>query len=262
VSGARPRGALVARPLQPRGFRRDFGEIRPHQYLLTRRSSARGAAAEHRSLRREICANGRPEEPRARYASFVRATACLHGIPHAHAPAALAHSDPHLGQQGIRPASVEHVSRRQTAVGLTSPETTTEAVMLSNSRTRSLVNDQDEALEFYTEKLGMELARTSPSPSSGTSAGCRSRAGPGRPITLMEIPGRRCSTRKRGRRFRTLLAEGAAGGSSSRRTTKESKRGPEEPRRRVPAGADGAAVRIDAGFAIRPANNFRMMQRS
>ena len=33
------------------------------------------------------------------------------------------------------------------------------------------VHDQDEALAFYTEKLGMQLARTSRFPSSATSAG-------------------------------------------------------------------------------------------
>ena len=82
------------------------------------------------------------------------------------------------------------------------------------------VTDQDEALEFYTEKLGMELREDVTVPELGNfrwlSVGV-----PGQEvsITLMAVPGPPVFEEETRNQILALLAKGAAGGLFSRRTT-------------------------------------------
>jgi catechol 2,3-dioxygenase-like lactoylglutathione lyase family enzyme len=125
------------------------------------------------------------------------------------------------------------------------------------------VHDQDEALAFYTEKLGMELREDVTVPELGNfrwlSVGI-----PGQDvsITLMAIPGPPVFDEETRKQITDLLAKGAAGGlffaaDDCRASFEELKsRGVEflqEPTEQ-PYG-------IDAGFRDPSGNNFRMMQR-
>ena len=82
------------------------------------------------------------------------------------------------------------------------------------THTQVWVHDQDEALAFYTEKLGMELREDVTLPELGDfrwlSVGV-----PGQPdvaITLMAVPGPPVFDEETREQIRTLLAKGAAGG--------------------------------------------------
>jgi catechol 2,3-dioxygenase-like lactoylglutathione lyase family enzyme len=81
------------------------------------------------------------------------------------------------------------------------------------------VHDQDEALEFYTDKLGMELREDVTVPEMGNfrwlSVGL-----PGQEvsITLMAVPGPLSSTRTRASRSRHCSRRAPQAGSSSRPT--------------------------------------------
>jgi catechol 2,3-dioxygenase-like lactoylglutathione lyase family enzyme len=125
------------------------------------------------------------------------------------------------------------------------------------------VDDQDEALAFYTEKLGMELREDVTVPELG---GFRwlSVGVPGQDvsITLMAVPGPPVFDEATRDQIRSLLARGAAGGlffatDDVKASYKELKsRGVEfsqEPTEQ-PYG-------IDAGFRDPFGNHFRMMQR-
>src|SRR2546423_15242454 len=76
------------------------------------------------------------------------------------------------------------------------------------------VNDQDEALAFYTEKLGMELREDVTVPEMGNfrwlSVGI-----PGQDvsITLMAVPGPPVVDEDTRKQIQALLAKGAAGGA-------------------------------------------------
>jgi predicted enzyme related to lactoylglutathione lyase len=124
------------------------------------------------------------------------------------------------------------------------------------------VEDQDEALAFYTEKLGLELREDVTMPEMGNfrwlSVGV-----PGQDVSivLMAIPGPPVFDEKTREQIRGLLARGAAGGlffatddlRGSYTTMKE--RGVEfaqEPTEQ-PYG-------IDAGFRDPAGNHFRMAQ--
>jgi catechol 2,3-dioxygenase-like lactoylglutathione lyase family enzyme len=126
------------------------------------------------------------------------------------------------------------------------------------------VHDQDEALAFYTEKLGMELREDVTVPELGNfrwlSVGV-----PGQDdvsITLMAIPGPPVFEEETRRKIQDLLATGASGGlffttDNAQKTYEELKgRGVEftqEPTEQ-PYG-------IDAGFRDSSGNHFRVMQR-
>jgi catechol 2,3-dioxygenase-like lactoylglutathione lyase family enzyme len=124
------------------------------------------------------------------------------------------------------------------------------------------VHDQDEALAFYTDKLGMELREDVTVPEMGNfrwlSVGI-----PGQEvsITLMEIPGPPVFDEETRAKIQALMAKGASGGlfftaddiQASHAAMKE--RGVEftqEPTEQ-PYG-------IDAGFRDPSGNHFRMMQ--
>jgi predicted enzyme related to lactoylglutathione lyase len=125
------------------------------------------------------------------------------------------------------------------------------------------VLDQDEALKFYTEKLGMEVREDVTVPELGNfrwlSVGV-----PGQDdvsITLMAIPGPPVFEEETRRKIQELLATGAAGGlffsTENAQTTYEElkSRGVEftqEPTEQ-PYG-------IDAGFRDSSGNHFRMAQ--
>ena len=126
------------------------------------------------------------------------------------------------------------------------------------------VNDQDEALAFYTEKLGMELREDVTLPEMGNfrwlSVGI-----PGQDvaITLMDIPGPPVFDEATRDQIRSLLAKGASGGlffgtDDAQATYEELKsRGVEftqEPTEQ-PYG-------IDAGFRDSSGNHFRVAQQS
>jgi len=126
------------------------------------------------------------------------------------------------------------------------------------------VNDQDEALAFYTEKLGMELREDVTLPEMGNfrwlSVGI-----PGQDvaITLMAIPGPPVFEEATRDQIRSLLAKGASGGlffatEDAQATYEELKsRGVEftqEPTEQ-PYG-------VDAGFRDSSGNHFRVAQQS
>jgi catechol 2,3-dioxygenase-like lactoylglutathione lyase family enzyme len=131
------------------------------------------------------------------------------------------------------------------------------------THTQVWVHDQDEALAFYTEKLGLELREDVTVPELGNfrwlSVGV-----PGQPdvaITLMAVPGPPVFDEETRRQILALLAKGAAGGlflatDDCRASYEElSGRGVEflqEPTEQ-PYG-------IDAGFRDPSGNNFRIVQ--
>ena len=124
------------------------------------------------------------------------------------------------------------------------------------------VNDQDEALEFYTEKLGLELREDVTVPELGNfrwlSVGV-----PGQDvsITLMAVPGPPVFDEETRKQIHALLAKGASSGlffatDDVHKSYEDLKgRGVEflqEPTEQ-PYG-------VDAGFRDPSGNNFRMMQ--
>jgi catechol 2,3-dioxygenase-like lactoylglutathione lyase family enzyme len=131
------------------------------------------------------------------------------------------------------------------------------------THTQVWVHDQDEALAFYTEKLGLELREDVTVPELGNfrwlSVGV-----PGQPdvaITLMAVPGPPVFDDETRRQILALLAKGAAGGlffatDDCQASYEElSGRGVEflqEPTEQ-PYG-------IDAGFRDPSGNNFRIVQ--
>jgi catechol 2,3-dioxygenase-like lactoylglutathione lyase family enzyme len=125
------------------------------------------------------------------------------------------------------------------------------------------VHDQDEALAFYTEKLGMEL-REDVTVSEMGNFRWLSVGVPGQDdvaITLMEIPGPPVFDEETRQQIQTLLSKGASGGlffsTDDAQTTYEElkSRGvdfTQEPTEQ-PYG-------IDAGFRDASGNHFRVAQ--
>ena len=131
------------------------------------------------------------------------------------------------------------------------------------THTQVWVHDQDEALAFYTEKLGMELRDDVTIPEMGSFRWLT--VGPvGQPdiaVVLMEVPGPPVFDSETAEQLKTLVAKGAAGGlffttDDCQATYEELKnRGVEfsqEPMER-PYG-------IDAGFRDPSGNQIRMME--
>jgi catechol 2,3-dioxygenase-like lactoylglutathione lyase family enzyme len=131
------------------------------------------------------------------------------------------------------------------------------------THTQVWVNDQDEALAFYTEKLGLELREDVTVPEMGNfrwlSVGV-----PGQPdvaITLMAVPGPPVFDEDTRKQINALLAKGAGGGlffstDDIQATYKELKsRGVDflQETAEQPFGIDG-------GFRDQSGNNFRMIQ--
>ena len=156
------RAAGLSRAHFSREFRRAFGES-PHPYLLTRRLER--AAALLRTTDRsvaDICFSRRAAERRL-----------VHDELQAHVRhvADRVPRRPPAGRRArasSRPASCAPTAARNTARFektarrrvLTSPSTvqsTQEDTMIRIANAQLWVHDQDEALEFYTKKLGMEV---------------------------------------------------------------------------------------------------------
>jgi catechol 2,3-dioxygenase-like lactoylglutathione lyase family enzyme len=131
------------------------------------------------------------------------------------------------------------------------------------THTQVWVHDQDEALAFYTEKLGMELREDVTVPELGNFRWLTVGV-PGQPdvaITLMAVPGPPVFDEETRTHIHGLLARGAAGGlffaTDDVRATYEEleRRGVEftqEPTEQ-PYG-------LDAGFRDVSGNHFRMTQ--
>jgi catechol 2,3-dioxygenase-like lactoylglutathione lyase family enzyme len=133
------------------------------------------------------------------------------------------------------------------------------------THTQIWVHDQDEALAFYTEKLGMELREDVTVPELGNfrwlSVGV-----PGQPdvaITLMAIPGPPVFDEDTRAQIQALMAKGASGGlffttddiqGSYEELTSRGVEFSQEPTEQ-PYG-------VDAGFRDPSGNQFRMMQSS
>jgi len=127
------------------------------------------------------------------------------------------------------------------------------------------VHDQDEALAFYTEKLGMELREDVTMPELGDFRWLA--VGPaGQPdvsIVLMAVPGPPVFDEETAEMLKTLVAKGAAGGlffiTDDIEGTYEElvKRGVEfsQPPEQRPYG-------VDAGFRDPSGNHMRVMQAS
>ena len=131
------------------------------------------------------------------------------------------------------------------------------------THTQVWVHDQDEALAFYTEKLGMEVREDVTLPEMGNfrwlSVGI-----PGQPdvsITLMAVPGPPVFDDDTRAQIQELLAKGAAGGlffgtddcqASYEGLKAKGVEFQQEPTER-PYG-------IDAGFRDPSGNHFRMVQ--
>jgi catechol 2,3-dioxygenase-like lactoylglutathione lyase family enzyme len=136
--------------------------------------------------------------------------------------------------------------------------------MLKLTHVQVWVHDQDEALAFYTDKLGMELREDVTVPELGNFRWLSVRV-PGQDvsITLMAIPGPPVFDEETRESIHKLLATGASGGlffatDDAQKSYDELKnRGVEftqEPTEQ-PYG-------IDAGFRDVSGNHFRMAQRS
>ena len=125
------------------------------------------------------------------------------------------------------------------------------------------VNDQDEALAFYTEKLGMEIREDATLPEMGNFRWLTV-APPGQSdvaIVLMAIPGPPVFDAETAQKLKDLVAKGAASGlfftTPDCRATYESLKSQgveftDEPTER-PYG-------LDAGFRDPSGNSIRMMQ--
>ncbi len=84
------------------------------------------------------------------------------------------------------------------------------------------VHDQDEALAFYTEKLGLELRDDVTVPEMGNFRWLTVGV-PGQPdvaITLMAVPGPPVFDAETRDQIKALMAKGAARGSATRRATR------------------------------------------
>jgi catechol 2,3-dioxygenase-like lactoylglutathione lyase family enzyme len=125
------------------------------------------------------------------------------------------------------------------------------------------VLDQDEALKFYTEKLGMELREDVTVPEMGNfrwlSVGV-----PGQEdvsITLMEIPGPPVFEEETRQNIHELLSRGASGGLFF--TTDDAQKSYEELKSRGVEFTQEPTEQpygIDAGFRDSSGNHFRMME--
>ena len=108
------------------------------------------------------------------------------------------------------------------------------------------VHDQEEALAFYTDKLGMEVREDVTVPEMGNFRWLTVGV-PGQgdvALTLMTVPGPPVFDEETRSKLLDLVARGAAGGLFfNTDDCQRHLRGAEGPRRRVHAGADGAAVR-------------------
>jgi catechol 2,3-dioxygenase-like lactoylglutathione lyase family enzyme len=131
------------------------------------------------------------------------------------------------------------------------------------THTQVWVHDQDEALAFYTEKLGMELREDVTVPELGNFRWLTVGV-PGQPevsITLMAVPGPPVFDDDTRAQIEALLAKGAAGGLFF--ATDDVKASYEELKDRGVEFTQGPTEQpygIDAGFRDPSGNHFRMAE--
>jgi catechol 2,3-dioxygenase-like lactoylglutathione lyase family enzyme len=128
--------------------------------------------------------------------------------------------------------------------------------------TQVWVNDQDEALAFYTEKLGMELREDVTVPEMGNFRWLTVGV-PGQDvsITLMAVPGPPVFDEDTRAQIQGLLAKGASGGLFF--TTDDIQRSYEELKSKGVQFSQEPMQQpygIDAGFRDPSGNHFRMTQ--
>jgi catechol 2,3-dioxygenase-like lactoylglutathione lyase family enzyme len=135
--------------------------------------------------------------------------------------------------------------------------------MMKVSTAQLWVHDQDEALRFYTEKLGMEVRADVTLPEMGNFRWLT--VGPaGQPdisIVLMEIPGPPVMDEQTAEQVRTLMAKGFAG--TVFLTTDDVYADYEELRSRGVEFSEQPEKRpygIDSGFRDPSGNSFRLTQ--
>jgi catechol 2,3-dioxygenase-like lactoylglutathione lyase family enzyme len=133
------------------------------------------------------------------------------------------------------------------------------------THTQIWVHDQDEALAFYTEKLGMELREDVTVPELGNfrwlSVGVPGQADVA--ITLMAIPGPPVFDEDTRAQIQALMAKGASGGLFF--TTDDIQGSYEELKSRGVEFSQEPTEQpygVDAGFRDPSGNQFRMMQSS
>jgi catechol 2,3-dioxygenase-like lactoylglutathione lyase family enzyme len=132
------------------------------------------------------------------------------------------------------------------------------------THTQVWVHDQDEALKFYTEKLGMEVREDVTVPEMGNfrwlSVGV-----PGQDdvsITLMAVPGPPVFDEETRAQIQALMAKGASGGLFF--ATDDVRKAYEELKSRGVEFAQEPMEQpygVDAGFRDPSGNHFRMTQR-
>ena len=136
--------------------------------------------------------------------------------------------------------------------------------MLKLTHTQVWVTDQDEALEFYTKKLGMELREDVTVPELGNFRWLTVGV-PGQDvgITLMAIPGPPVFDEETRAAIQELLAKGASGGLFF--ATDDVQASYEEMKARGVEFAQEPTEQpygVDAGFRDPSGTHFRMAQRS
>ena len=118
--------------------------------------------------------------------------------------------------------------------------------MIKIANAQLWVNDQDEALAFYTEKVGMEVRADVTLPEMGgfrwLAVGLPGQADVA--IVLMAVPGPPMMDAETAEQVRALMAKGFAGTVFlATEDCQHDLRGAQGPRRRVPRTAGGAPVR-------------------
>ena len=127
------------------------------------------------------------------------------------------------------------------------------------------VQDQDEALAFYTEKLGLELRNDTTLPEMGNFRWLTVGV-PGQKdvaIVLMAVPGPPVFDEETSSKLKDLVAKGAAGGLFF--TTEDCRASYEELAGRGVEFTQEPTEQpygVDAGFRDPSGNQFRMVQRS
>jgi uncharacterized glyoxalase superfamily protein PhnB len=136
-------------------------------------------------------------------------------------------------------------------------------MMIKLATTQLWVHDQDQALEFYTKKLGMEIRQDVTLPEMGNfrwlTVGPPSQ--PDVAIVLMPIPGPPVMDTETADQVRTLMAKGFAGTVFF--TTEDVHADYEELKRRGVEFTEAPEDRpygIDAGFRDPSGNSFRLTQ--
>ena len=154
TSTTSPARRALSRAHFSREFRRAFGES-PHQYLLTRRlERAAALLRDDRPLGRRDLLLGRPAERRL-----------VHDELHAHVRQVAdrlprASSRPPRTWRGSPPACCAPTAARNDSTfeeDRAAARALTVGRMISIANAQLWVHDQDEALAFYTEKLGWEV---------------------------------------------------------------------------------------------------------